>query len=341
LHAITPDGWRSSALRVHESVTGALAPDGRKVTDVAVGVLWRADGAVLLADRPAGKPYAGYWEFPGGKIESGESVEHALARELNEELGIDIGPALPWVTFEFDYPHAYVRLHFCRVFDWRGEPQGREGQQLRFFRLDQPLPQPLLPAAQPALRWLSLPVRAALVDPDCDPATLLPALDAALAAGLRLLIVHDAGLALPASTRAAAIAQLALRAAACGALLIGSSVTPAPRHTHLAEAALAHWKRGADVGWTGVDATTRATLSEAAARGCDFALVSPVLAAVGDAGVPLGWHGVRALIRQTPLPVLVGGGLTSDDLATAQAAGAHGIALPLAHWTHMHDQGAS
>lgn len=307
----------------------ALAPDGRKVTEVAVGVLWRADGAVLLADRPAGKPYAGYWEFPGGKIEPGESVEHALARELNEELGIDIGPALPWVTFEFDYPHAYVRLHFCRVFDWRGEPQGREGQQLRFFRLDQPLPQPLLPAAQPALRWLSLPVRAACVDPDSDLAVLLPQLDAALAAGLRLLIVRDAGSALPAPTRAAAIAQIALRAAACGALLIPSSSSPAGRNMHLSEAALAGWKRGAGDGWTAVDATSRATLADAAARGCDFALLSPVLAADGDEGAPLGWHGVRALLRQSPLPVFVGGGLASADLAAAQAAGAHGIVLPL------------
>jgi 8-oxo-dGTP diphosphatase len=306
-----------------------------------VGVLWRADGAVLLADRPAGKPYAGYWEFPGGKIEPGESVEHALARELNEELGIDIGPALPWVTFEFDYPHAYVRLHFCRVFNWRGEPQGREGQQLRFFRLDQPLPQPRLPAAQPALRWLSLPVRAALVDLDSDPAMLLSQLDAALAAGLRLLIVRDAGSALPASTRAAAIAQIALRAAACGALLIVSSVASAGRHVHLSEAALAHWKRGADVGWTGVDATTRATLLQAAARGCDFALVSPELAADPGDGAPLGWHGVRALLRQAPLPVFARGGLTSGDLATAQAAGAHGIVLPLAQWAHMHARGAS
>lgn len=308
---------------------GALAPDGRKVTEVAVGVLWRADGAVLLADRPAGKPYAGYWEFPGGKIEPGESVEHALGRELNEELGIDIGPALPWVAFDFDYPHAYVRLHFCRVFDWRGVPQGREGQQLRFFRLDQPLPQPLLPAAHPALRWLTLPVRAALVDPDSDPAMLLPQLDAALAAGLRLLIVRDASSAMPASTRAAAIAQIALRAAACGALLVGSSVASAVRHVHLAEAALAGWKRGAGDGWTAVDATSRATLADAAARGCDFALLSPVLAADEGEGAPLGWHGVRALLRQAPLPVFVGGGLASADLASAQAAGAHGIVLPL------------
>lgn len=315
-------------------VPGALAPDGRKVTEVAVGVLWRADGAVLLADRPAGKPYAGYWEFPGGKIEPGESVEHALARELNEELGIDIGPALPWVTFEFDYPHAYVRLHFCRVYDWRGEPQGREGQQLRFFRLDQPLPQPLLPAAQPALRWLTLPVRAASVDSDRDPVKLLPEVDAALAAGLRLLIVRGAPPAESESAHRAVIAPIALRAAACGALLIASSTADDNGDRHLAEPALAHWRRGTGTGWVGVDASSRATLVQAAARGCDFALLSPVLAANGESNAPLGWHGVRAVLRHAPLPVFVGGGLSAADLSAAQSAGAHGIALPLADWLH-------
>jgi 8-oxo-dGTP diphosphatase len=110
---------------------GAIASGPRKVTEVAVGVLLRADDAVLLADRPAGKPYAGYWEFPGGKIEPGESIEHALQRELHEELGIDIASSTPWVTFEFDYPHAYVRLHFRRIYDWRGNRAGAKDSAWR------------------------------------------------------------------------------------------------------------------------------------------------------------------------------------------------------------------
>ena len=140
-------------------------PPRRKVTRVAVGVLLRDDGCVLLADRPAGKPFAGYWEFPGGKIEPGEPVERALGRELHEELGIDIGPSFPWVTFEFDYPHAYVELQFRRVYRWRGQLLAREGQRLRFVDPAAALPQPLLPAAVPALRWLLLPRVAVLVTP--------------------------------------------------------------------------------------------------------------------------------------------------------------------------------
>jgi 8-oxo-dGTP diphosphatase len=132
----------------------------------------RGDGFVLLADRPAGKPFAGYWEFPGGKIEPGEPVAEALSRELHEELGIDIGPSTPWVTFEFDYPHAYVELQFRRVRDWRGEPHAREGQRLRFVDPAGELPQPLLPAAVPALRWLLLPRTAIVVTaPDVTSAT--------------------------------------------------------------------------------------------------------------------------------------------------------------------------
>jgi len=137
-------------------MTAAVPPD-RKVTRVAVGVLIRGDGRVLLADRPVGKPYAGYWEFPGGKIEPGEEVDAALERELQEELGVDIGPSVPWVTFEFDYPHAYVELQFRVARQWGGVPHAREGQRLDFFDPAGELPRPLLPAAVPALRWLLLP----------------------------------------------------------------------------------------------------------------------------------------------------------------------------------------
>lgn len=130
---------------------------GRRTTEVAVGVLIDSGGRVLLSDRPADKPYGGYWEFPGGKIEPGESVAQALRRELHEELGVQIGRPLPWVTFEFDYPHAYVRLHFCRIWEWGDEVTAREGQRWDFFDLDASPPAPLLPAAVPALRWLRLP----------------------------------------------------------------------------------------------------------------------------------------------------------------------------------------
>ncbi len=86
----------------------------RKVVDVAVGVLIRPDGDFLLTSRPPGKVYEGYWEFPGGKLEPGESVEAALRRELQEEIGVTIGAVHPWKVEMVDYPHALVRLNFCK-----------------------------------------------------------------------------------------------------------------------------------------------------------------------------------------------------------------------------------
>jgi 8-oxo-dGTP diphosphatase len=131
----------------------ARAGDRRPV-DVAVGVLVRADGAFLLTSRPPGKVYAGHWEFPGGKIEPGETLQQALARELHEELGIDIGAAEPWHEQLFDYPHALVRLRFCKVFAWTGELQMREGQAMAWQQLPVAV-RPVLPGTIPVLGWLA------------------------------------------------------------------------------------------------------------------------------------------------------------------------------------------
>jgi len=125
----------------------------RPVTDVAVGVLIDAQGRFLLTSRPPGKVYAGYWEFPGGKVEAGESIEQALRRELQEEIGITIGPVQPWREQLVDYPHALVRLHFCKVFHWQGTLQMHEGQACAWQQLPVLL-SPVLPGTVPVLAWL-------------------------------------------------------------------------------------------------------------------------------------------------------------------------------------------
>ncbi|MGH8035728.1 MAG: NUDIX domain-containing protein, partial [Lysobacterales bacterium] len=126
----------------------------RKVVDVAVGVLVQADGQFLLTSRPAGKVYEGYWEFPGGKLEQGESVEQALRRELQEEIGITIGAVHPWKVEMVDYPHALVRLNFCKVFDWTGELHMHEGQSFAWQTLPVKV-QPVLPGTIPVLEWFA------------------------------------------------------------------------------------------------------------------------------------------------------------------------------------------
>lgn len=128
-------------------------PD-RKEVEVAVGVLLRADGAFLLTSRPAGKVYEGYWEFPGGKVEPGESVEQALRRELLEEIGLSIGAVHPWKSGRVDYPHALVRLNFCKVFEWQGKLQMHEGQCFAWQNLPVQV-QPVLPGTVPVLRWFA------------------------------------------------------------------------------------------------------------------------------------------------------------------------------------------
>lgn len=127
--------------------------DERPMVDVAVGVLVQADGSFLLTSRPEGKAYAGYWEFPGGKLEAGESIEEALSRELNEELGLTMGEAKAWKVEMVDYPHALVRLHFFKVTQWSGELQMKEQQSYTWSVLPVGV-SPILPGALPVLEWL-------------------------------------------------------------------------------------------------------------------------------------------------------------------------------------------
>jgi 8-oxo-dGTP diphosphatase len=135
------------------------ADDPRAPVDVAVGVLIERDaagreGRFLLTSRPQGKVYADYWEFPGGKFEPGEQLDEALRRELHEELGIAIGPVRPWRSELVAYPHALVRLHFCKVFDWTGTFEMREGQRMSWQDLPVAVV-PVLPGTLPVLRWLA------------------------------------------------------------------------------------------------------------------------------------------------------------------------------------------
>lgn len=126
----------------------------RVVTEVAVGILISSQGEFLLTSRPAGKPYEGYWEFPGGKLEPDETVTEALRRELREELGIVIKDAILWRTTVVDYPHALVRLHFCKVFEWSQQIQMLEQQGYAWESLPVSV-YPVLPGTIPVLEWLA------------------------------------------------------------------------------------------------------------------------------------------------------------------------------------------
>ena len=125
----------------------------RSLVQVAVGILLRADDAFLLTSRPKGKAYEGYWEFPGGKLEAGETVEQALRRELQEEIGITIQDCALWKTERIDYPHAFVQLNFCIVRQWTGELEMLESQSFAWQQLPV-MVQPVLPGTLPVLQWI-------------------------------------------------------------------------------------------------------------------------------------------------------------------------------------------
>ena len=141
------------ALRVDADVPREGGAE-RAVVEVAVGVLIKADSSFLLTSRPRGKVYESYWEFPGGKLEAGESVAQALRRELLEELGIVVADVQRWREELVDYPHALVRLHFCKVLAWSGELQMRETQLHSWQQLPVRVA-PVLPGTVPVLQWLA------------------------------------------------------------------------------------------------------------------------------------------------------------------------------------------
>src|SRR3546814_792866 len=148
---------RATGRRVMSETT-QQAPSGKPFIKVAAGLILQPDGQLLLAQRPEGKPWAGWWELPGGKIEAGETTLQALAREREEELGIKVTDASPWVTYTHEYPKNIVELSFCRVYGWTGTPAGLENQALAWVDPKAALPVgPLLPATEPPMRWLQLP----------------------------------------------------------------------------------------------------------------------------------------------------------------------------------------
>ncbi len=156
--------FKPSAPLVADAQRPRVGGADRPLVQVAVGVLFLPDGRFLLTSRPPGKVYEGYWEFPGGKLEPNETIAQALARELREELGIEIEDCTLWKTEQVDYPHAWVQLNFCRVTRWRGDLQMREGQTFSWQRLPIQVT-PVLPGTWPVLNWLEQEASESRPDP--------------------------------------------------------------------------------------------------------------------------------------------------------------------------------
>lgn len=311
------------------------------IVEVAAAVILRAEGReFLLAQRPEGKVYAGYWEFPGGKVEAGESIHQALVRELQEELGIDVTAASPWLTRQFTYPHATVRIHFCRVTAWEGEigiTAPIEHSAVAWQRCGEAASvSPVLPANDPILKALSLPTVMAITNMEENGEdSELSRLETAVAKGLRLYQIRDKGLPGP---ERAWFAQAAIEMVRdSGALVMVNDDAELAKHIHaqglhLSAAASRFRLSRPEFSWVGASCHTAAELAHANDLGLDYAVLGPVLPTATHPDQPgMGWEEFARLVEGTTIPVFALGGMRMDMLATAQAHGAHGIAL-LRNW---------
>jgi 8-oxo-dGTP diphosphatase len=307
------------------------------ILEVAAAVVQRPDGEFLLAERPVGKPYAGWWEFPGGKIEEGESPYHALVRELHEELGIEVDVAHPWLTRVYTYPHATVRLHFFRVVSWRGEPHGKENQHLSWQYPDAVSVTPLLPANGPVLRALDLPPVCAITHAaELGVGPFLERLLVSLRQGVKLIQVREKGM--DAATLRAFATEVVRQAHAHGARVVINGDVALAREVgadgvQLNSAQLMALTARPEVELVSASCHDRRELERAAELGLDFALLSPVLPTLSHPGAPaLGWEVFAHLVKGLPMPVYALGGVSRADLDQAWRHGAHGVAMLRGAW---------
>lgn len=305
---------------------------------VVAGIVRDEKGRVLIAQRPPGKHLAGLWEFPGGKCEAGETPGAALRRELAEELGIESGDfealiAVPWV-----YAEKSVLLDVHEVRTWRGEPQGREGQALRWVDVDALSDWPMPAADRPVIAALRLPCHYAITpEPTADRGDFLRAIARLLDRGEKCLqlrarqadeaslrallpqvraLTDDAGASLLLNAHIGLAAQFDIGVHLPAAQLLRTDSRPLPPHR-----------------WVAASCHDERELAQAAKIGVDFAVLGPVLPTASHPGLPgMGWDRFAQLCAHAAFPVYALGGMRIDHLATAKAAGAQGIAAISALW---------
>ena len=299
-----------------------------KITDVAAAVIERP-GEFLLAKRPEGKPYPGYWEFPGGKVEPGEDARAGLVRELREELGIEVREATPWITRVYVYTHATVRLHFFRVTAWDGEPRPLEDQAIAWQRVVAPDVAPMLPANAPVLAALALPPLMAVSNAsDVGVDEWVRALHKRLPRERMLIQVREKTLGRDVVQDL--VARVVPLAQAHGARVVVNSASGPlpPAGVHLNAKDLLAATERPDVPLVGASCHDARELAHAAKLGLDYVVVGPVQATPSHPGAAtLGWEAAAGLIADSPLPAYLIGGLARGDLARAKEIGAHGVAL--------------
>lgn len=332
------------------SVIAAIEnPAKNIVTEAAVGIIRRDNGLVLLGERPKGKPWAGYWEFPGGKVEENETPAQALHRELQEELGITTKLYYPWLTRSFDYEAKYdasgviespaktVRLHFFMVVAWEGVPQGLENQTISWQNPERISIGPMLPANAPILAWLGLPQIYAITNLNALGEPLFfECLKRALNNGLMMIQVREKQLS-PEALMLFAEQVIEISAPYAAKVFINADFSLAQtlnaQGVHLSSKQLIQLQKKPLGLLCGASCHNHEELVHAAKLDLDYVMLSPVQATQSHLdATPLGWHVFNELIAGYSLPVFALGGLQVSDLTTARLHGAHGIAMQRGVW---------
>lgn len=319
------------------------------ITEAAVGVIQRDNGLVLLGQRPSGKPWAGYWEFPGGKIELNETAAHALVRELQEELGITPTLYYSWITRTYDYeakrnaegglesPAKKVKLHFFVVTEWTGEPVGLERQTLSWQNPEKITVGPMLPANAPVLAGLGLSSVYAITNLDeLGEELFFERLKSALESGLMMIQVREKQLAVE-DLKLFAERVIEVATPYEAKVFINSDLDLAQElnatGVHLSSQQLIALQTKPKGLLCGASCHNEAELNQAAKLGLDYVMLSPVQPTQSHKDAqPLGWDGFSGLIEGYSLPVFALGGMQIQDLHSARKNGAHGIALQRAIW---------
>jgi 8-oxo-dGTP diphosphatase len=312
------------------------------VLHVVAGVLMGEDGRVLLTQRLAGREHAGLWEFPGGKLEPGETPEAALRRELHEELGIDIGASTELIRVPQAQPERTLLLDVLQVTHWQGRPRGREGQGLSWRALATIDPLQMPPADRPALAVLREPVAYWITPPQIENVDELEHLLRIAAAGAaQRLQLRLPGLAL---TKLQPLAERATEFCSAAGIELLLNVRDRPMlelatalgiGVQLAQPFLLDLRhRPEGLSWVAASCHDRDSLLHAERIGCDFCLLSPVQrTATHPDAVALGWSGFSTLRAHTSLPLYALGGLGPADLPAAWRAGAQGVAGIRGFWS--------